>query len=108
MIGLKNSRHFLNQSWLVETRFPALDAGSMYICLLRVLIGSRIVSAVVIGQSDYFGFTALDLKPLLLMIILFFNRKGKIEAIEIKVEQRMGNKKVLDCSFFSSSYISYF
>ena len=25
---------------------------------------------------------------------LYFNRKGKIEAIEIKVEQRMGNKKV--------------
>lgn len=29
---------------------------------------------------------------------LYLNRKGKIEAIEIKVEQRMGNKKVIDHS----------
>ena len=45
MIGLKNSRHLLNQSdanqnqsRLGRTRFPALSAG--YVYLLRVLIGS--------------------------------------------------------------------
>ena len=44
MIGWRSSRHFLNQ-WEAEpkpivsgrTRFPALDAGYMY--LLQVLIG---------------------------------------------------------------------
>ena len=60
---LKNLRHFLNQSdaklkpmavvtWS-HARFPALGAG--YVYLLRVLIGLIFFPAVVIGQSDYFG-----------------------------------------------------
>ena len=44
LIGLKNSRHFLNQSdaklKFGRTRFPALGAGYMYMYFLRVLIGS--------------------------------------------------------------------
>ena len=72
MIGLKYSRHFLNQSdqdqaWLGRTRFPALGAG--YVYLLRAPIGSLYVLSkfAVIGHCDCFGFgfTIVDWKPLL-------------------------------------------
>ena len=39
---------------LVRTRFPALDAGNMY--LLRILIGLMLFSSAVIGQSNELGF----------------------------------------------------
>ena len=48
---------------------------------------------------------------LFLVCSFLLNRKGKIESIEIKVEQRMGNKKVL-FSFFVFSlcliFLSYY
>ena len=58
------TRQFFNQSDLKKSetncnstcwsRFLALDVGCMY--LLGVLIGSLLLSSVVIGQSDNFGF----------------------------------------------------
>ena len=41
--------------------------------------------------------TWLLVSDLILAFFYFYpNRKGKIESIEIKVEQRMGNKKVFN------------
>ena len=62
MIGLKNSRHLLNQSEakpkLGHTRFPALGAGSVF----RVLATSSYwlvlsFAFVVIGHCNCFGFS---------------------------------------------------